>query len=216
MKFYSSWVPPEYKCQFLRDNNIGIVLTPKAARRPVPGLSWFLDNGAFQAWRRKYPFPEYGFINALREIPIGHKPDFIVTPDIVAGGKKSLDFSISWMDKIATELNGNYISQYIAVQDGMTENDVFDLLPKMNYHVGGLFIGGTMDWKIETAEVWIKFAYKRNWKVHIGRIPTLYLIGWAIDVGADSVDSGSWFGLTSKNPEKFIEIISNHNLAMIK
>ena len=184
MRVYSSWVPPNQECEIFRDLGIGIVFTPRARRSPLDGIPWILDNGAFGSWIRKTSFDSYRFLRSLRLIPRDHHPDFIVIPDIVAGGRLSFEFSLRWMKRIGTEFK-----RYFAVQNGMTYSEIETVL---NLEIDGLFIGGTIEWKINTAGIWIELAHDHGKPAHIGRCGPISRIKWAKRIGADSIDSGSW------------------------
>jgi len=113
-------------------------------------------------------------------------PDFIVTPDKVAKGLESLAFSVEWAVKLRVAYPD--LRQYLAVQDGMTAKDVEPYLSLFN----GLFVGGSLSWKYETAEEWVSFAHAHGLPCHIGRVGTWDKIVWAMRIGADSIDSSSW------------------------
>lgn len=140
-----------------------------------------IDNGAFSAWLKGCGFDEFKFLKLLSQI-IDKKINynFIVTPDIVAGGVQSLEFSIFWRDRLA-----GWQRQYLAVQDGMDVLDVSGLEHKFD----GIFIGGTNEWKWKTAKEWIDFAHDNDKKCHIGRCGALDKLLYAHELGADSVDS---------------------------
>lgn len=162
------------------DDRLGLMFTPFDYKK-----NWThhhaLDNGAFSAWTKGTCFQSGDFIHILKVIP---NPEFAVIPDIVAGGKKSLKFSLDWVDFLPTTFKW-----YLAVQDGMTPQMIpQQLLEKIT----GIFVGGTMDWKMETSEAWIKFAHERKLKAHIGRIGTLERLMMCERLGADSVDSSNF------------------------
>ena len=142
-----------------------------------------LDNGAFQCWKRGYPFMEEYFLKTLDKCyTLGISLDFIVCPDKVAGGLKSLDYSMKW----ATGRLATCGRLALVVQDGMkpthlsckTYQDPFT-------HI---FIGGMPEWKWATAPEWVQFAHQHNKKCHIGQCGTLQNLQYAKEVGADSVD----------------------------
>jgi hypothetical protein len=56
----------------------------------------------------------------------------------------------------------------------------------------GIFVGGTMDWKIRTARDWVELAHSHRILCHIGRIGPWHRILWAARIGADSIDSTTW------------------------
>jgi len=155
-----------------------------AFRLPKKGISWILDNGAYSCWINKKPFNEVAFRDSLIKIEkcISY-PDFIVCPDIVAGGYDSLSFSLKWLN----EIPAGY-PVYLAVQDGMQP----DIISQYIELFDGLFIGGTLEWKLKTASNWIELAHRYNKKVHIGKVGTFKRLVWAKNIGADSIDSSTF------------------------
>jgi len=149
-----------------------------------------MDNGAFRAWQRGYPFQRWAFDQQMREtFSSGIDLEWFVCPDIVAGGKRSLAFSIEWL---RCELR-TAPSVALAVQDGMSIQDIKDACIMSRFpNVSHIFVGGTEDWKWETAGDWVEFAHANGRKCHIGRCGTLDHLRAAERVGADSVDSTSW------------------------
>jgi hypothetical protein len=145
-------------------------------RRP-----WFFDNGAFLDWRASRPFDGEAFQSALEKVRrFDAPPDFIVVPDIVAGGLDSLAFSLTWRPHLA-----GIAPLYLAVQDGMTEADV---LPHVELFAG-LFVGGSVPWKVRTGRHWVDLAHRLGKPCHIGRAGNENKAAWAIKIGADSIDS---------------------------
>jgi hypothetical protein len=53
----------------------------------------------------------------------------------------------------------------------------------------GIFVGGTLGWKLRTGDAWVRFAHARGLPVHVGRVGTARRVGWARRIGADSIDS---------------------------
>ena len=115
----------------------------------------------------------------------GLKLDFIVCPDIVAGGEESLGFSVKW----ATGRLLGTPRLALVVQDGMTEQMVDAYVLSLFTHI---FIGGTVEWKWKTADSWVKFAHKNNKKCHIGQVGRLQYLKFAEHIQTDSVDSTSF------------------------
>ena len=138
-----------------------------------------LDNGAYPAWVKGHVWSPYGFLNLLDQAAKLDNFDFAICPDIVAGGDRSLAFSEEWREK----LHG--ISLYLAVQDGMSEASVLSVLPGYK----GLFVGGTMQWKLNSAPSWLKLARSLYKKCHVGRIGTIKNLAYCRHIGVDSVDS---------------------------
>lgn len=109
-------------------------------------------------------------------------PAFIVTPDLVAAGSASLAFSAEWRYLIDER-----IPAYVAVQNGMTEDEVGRAIDEHRY--GGIFVGGDTPWKLETGGAWVRFAHARGLPCHVGRVGPPDRVIWAAGIGADSIDS---------------------------
>lgn len=185
-------------------------------RRPrlFPFEQWGFDNGAFVAFCQGKPFPEAQFRRRLEvaHATAAHDPYLAVTPDIVAGGVRSLDFSEEW------RMSGCLVDEwpwYLAVQDGMQPADVE---PHMHLYAG-LFLGGTDRFKA-TAGRWVQLAHKHQKKFHYGRAGTPGKLVSAFKVGADSCDSAfplwtagrmktfgyRWQGLDMQKPIDYDEV----------
>lgn len=178
----------------MREWGWGRLVSATSWKNPVAGIPWALDNGAYSDWLAKVPFNTGRFLTVLGKVDAAiragaDRPDFIVIPDLVAGGDRSLWFSHDWMHDNEEELPDE--RWYLAVQDGMDTpslvSRVVDALAP-----AGIFVGGTLAWKHRTAEAWVRFAHERGFKCHIGRVPTLQRLKWAERIGADSVDSTTW------------------------
>jgi len=98
----------------------------------------------------------------------------------VAGGLESLAFSLTWRPHLAT-----IAPLYLAVQDGMVDADVVPHLEGF----AGLFVGGTLPWKLRSAREWVRLAHRHGIKAHVGRVGTERRVAWARRIGADSIDS---------------------------
>jgi hypothetical protein len=187
MKIYTGTAAGD-KFDTLVKHGLGVMISPSPSFKPrVAFAKTFcaLDNGAFQCWRRGYPFIEKHFWDTMEDCyRLGITLDFIVIPDIVAGGKASLDFSLKFReDKLSTTTN-----LALAVQDGIAPKDLdtFDI-----HGISTIFVGGTEKWKWDTAKSWADYAKAHHRKLHIGRCGTQAKISHASMIGADSVDSTS-------------------------
>ena len=126
-----------------------------------------------------HPDAEGKFLVRLnRAMKIGWPPYMAVLPDIVGGGDKSLELSLSWVGKLPPW------KWYLAVQDGMCVAKVIDALPL----VDGIFLGGTDAYK-RYAGYWCKVAHHHKKKFHYGRCGTLKKLASAMMIGVDSLDS---------------------------
>lgn len=153
---------------------------------PPRRYPWVLDNGAFGDWKAGREFNGEEFRSACEwssALPASERPRWAVCPDRVATGTDSLAFSLTWLDSYESAFPG--LSWYLAVQDGMTEADVTPVAGRF----AGLFVGGTLPWKIRTGEQWVRLAHRLGMPCHIGRVGTPRRVAWARRIGADSIDS---------------------------
>lgn len=103
---------------------------------PVRRRPSAFDNGAYRDWCAGVPFNVCRWMRDLRWMHYrGLTPDFVVVPDIVAGGLGSLTWSAFWRDLVPAGFPA-----YLAVQDGMTAADVAPHLRRY----AGIFVGGTL------------------------------------------------------------------------
>lgn len=147
---------------------------------PPRRAPWFLDNGAYLAFSNDAPWDEAAFVESLRlaDAYEALPPDFVVAPDVVGGGLLSLRLSVEWRDRIRHPA-------YLAVQDGMAMGAIREVAPMFS----GLFVGGTVEWKLATGNTWVRLAHSLGLPCHIGRVGTGKRVRWAADIGADSIDS---------------------------
>lgn len=157
-----------------------ILLSPKNPKAPE-GLRFAIDNGAWSCFRSKEPFDTEGFLALVDSH--GGAADFVVIPDIVAGGFRSLEFSLGWLRHLSP-----CKKLLLAVQDGMRVQDVAPVLVKHNL---GLFLGGTTEWKLKTLHDWGVVAAALGVYYHVGRVNTRRRIRLCAEAGADSFDGTS-------------------------
>lgn len=145
------------------------------------GFRYCLDSGAWSDFQANRPFDEDAYERMAERL--GSDCDFLVLPDIVAGGLPSLDFSVRWLNR------GLSLAPIvlIAVQDGMTEAD---LAPFVGRNVG-IFLGGSTDWKLATMASWGKFCANKECHYHVARVNTRKRMIMANAAGASSVDGSS-------------------------
>jgi len=161
---------------------IGLLISPKGWRSTVPEyLPYALDNGAYTG------FDEVLFMDILRDVPIMHRPLWVVVPDVVGDATATTARWHVWHNRIPFPLA-------FAVQDGHRPEDV----PKTAFCV---FVGGSTAWKLANAH---KFKGVTKW-LHIGRVNTERRLCWAERIGADSVDGTGFFRGDQKQLAAFIE-----------
>lgn len=144
------------------------------------GFPYAIDNGAWSAHQNGKPFDHARFRRCVEMFGAG--ADFIVVPDIVAGGLESLDFSREWLG----ELEG-IAPLIIPVQDGMEPCDARWVVDRGH----GLFVGGSTEWKLRTLPEWGAFKRSTRCYLHVGRVNTVKRIRMCLDAGADSIDGTS-------------------------
>jgi len=197
MKVYCGSTAGVGMLTYLKKKDYGLMLNPlswKYSQNSVfPWQYWALDNGAYKAYTDGMEFDENRFLKTLYEkLPKSEMvPDFIVVPDLVGKGQESLTFSLKWIEK----LKGLIYNWYLAVQDGMEIDEIEKVIDKFD----GIFVGGTVKWKVKTGEYWVKLAHKHSKPCHIGRVGVFRRIVWAKRIGADSIDSTNFV----RNPDGF-------------
>lgn len=145
------------------------------------GFRYGIDNGAAaksaDGVKQRPQWSEGPFVELVERL--GRGADFIVAPDIVAGGLESLRRSERWLPWVA-----EYALPLVAVQDGMETADVWPLVgPRC-----GLFVGGSTDWKWSTLHLWADLAKRRGCYLHVGRVNGYERISTCKVFGADSFD----------------------------
>lgn len=160
-------------------------------RDPKQWPYFAIDNGCYSAFAQGKEWNPTQFMRILYKCKdLGLKPDFVVIPDIVGGGVSSLLKSEKWGQLLKNEFPKWKF--YLAIQDGMTFGDVVTSPLFTNWTISGIFIGGTMDWKMKNIKPWSEFAKKWRLKIHVGRIGPLESMKKCHDDGIDSIDSTSW------------------------
>lgn len=154
-------------------------------RNPSEYPYFAIDNGCYSAWSRGAPWNPIPFLKSLEKCTeLGLKPDFVVIPDVVADGDASILRSFQWYG-VLKDLYPE-LPLYWAVQDGMD--------PTVCPHPGidGIFVGGSMEWKLETMPIWAHTARDHGIGIHVGRIGTPERMVMAHLSGVDSIDSTTW------------------------
>lgn len=144
------------------------------------GFPYALDNGAWTSFQQGRPFDEGLFTGLVAQLGAG--ADWVVAPDIVAGGLKSLAYTEAWLPRLSA------YHALVAVQDGMSVEDVRPLLSPGRV---GLFVGGSTEWKVETIPIWGRLAREAGCYLHVGRVNTAKRMRLCMVSGADSFDGTS-------------------------
>lgn len=144
------------------------------------GFPYAIDNGAWTAFQKGEPFDVPAFERAVEWG--GAEADWMIVPDIVAGGLDSLRYSMEWVPRLS-----GVCPLLLAVQDGMTPNDVRAVVgPEL-----GIAVGGSTEWKERTVTAWGALARASGAYLHVLRVNTCRRIDLCRDAGADSFDGSS-------------------------
>jgi len=198
MKVYCGSTAGVKTLSYLKEKNYGLMLNPSSWKysqnSAFPWQYWALDNGAYKSYTDGVDFDKTKFLKTIYEkLPKSKmSPDFIVVPDKVGAGIESLRFSLAWHSRLKYMKEYNW---YLAVQDDMEFDDVRKVMADFD----GIFVGGTVKWKVKTGEYWVKLAHKYNKPCHIGRVGTFKRVLWAKRIKADSIDSTNFV----RNPNGF-------------
>jgi hypothetical protein len=157
-----------------------LMLSAASKKLDPVGFRYALDNGAWSAFTAGEPFDVALFERAVERRGAG--ADFIVLPDIVAGGLASLDFSLSWIPRLR-----GVAPLYLAVQDGIPARLIRPVRP----HVAGIFLGGSTEWKLDNAIAMGELSRELGLDLHVARVNTVRRIFLAIAAGAASFDGSS-------------------------
>lgn len=149
------------------------------------------DNGAWADFQAGRCFDGDAYDRFLDWLSVqAVVPDWLVLPDIVAGGMESLALSIRYINRCRSIAP----LVLIAVQNGMEPEDLAPLVgPQI-----GIFLGGSTDWKIERMIEWGAFCAARCIHYHVARVNSFKRMSLAIAAGAHSIDgsSGSRYAVT--------------------
>ena len=166
----------------LRRYDWRLLRTPFTTGQSNHGFRYCLDNGAWRAHQQGTVFDVIPFIEMLKKWATG--ADFVIVPDIVAGGLASLDFTKRWLPRVA---QFGCESLLIPVQDGMSPADVEGMLGPTR----GIFVGGSTEFKEETTPMWGRVAARAKCWLHVGRVNSARRIAICAEAGADSIDGTS-------------------------
>jgi hypothetical protein len=178
---YASRTGTRRNLDALRDAGWGLLVSRAGAWRTEGFDHYVLDNGAWADFQAGRAFDEDAFEQLVDRL--GARADWIVLPDIVAGGLASLNLSIRWLNRCLSACP----MALIAVQDGMQEADLAPLVG----HSVGVFLGGSTEWKLANMLRWGVFCAERGVHYHVARVNTERRIWLAAASGADSIDGSS-------------------------
>lgn len=179
---YASLTSTRRNLAALRAAGWRLMLSPHSHGRNTHEFSYALDNGAWADFRLGRDFNDDRF-KALVD-RLGGAADWIVAPDIVAGGLSSLRLSLVWLAPLLVRTK----LVLVPVQDGLGPADLVNVvLPKRI----GIFLGGSTEWKLANMQLWGEFCAEQGVHYHVGRVNTAKRFRLAHMAGADSADGSS-------------------------
>ncbi|MBX4216020.1 hypothetical protein KW797_03655 [Candidatus Parcubacteria bacterium] len=176
----TSWIVDYWSGKY---GGLGHLFTPARVDTPRPHLPYALDNGIYAAWVKHRPWEIIPFIKHVERYAFAElRPLFVVVPDAVADSHRTIEL---W-ERSAEWLRREFrIPLALAVQDGMTRDDVFRLKPFPDW----IFVGGTTKWKWSSVEHWTT-SFEN---VHVGRVNSGEKLFLCHSLGVKSVDGSGWF-----------------------
>lgn len=210
MRYYVSR-PTSARCvEACHTHGFGVLLSPLSVRpsgrlrdmsahvHPLPGLPFVIDNGAWACHQAGVEWSPEPMLALAARLGLAHPGGyyreglgrgFAVLPDIVGGGQASLDRSLAFRDAQRNgPLSDSIATWLLAVQDGMDPETIAPLLER--YHLG-LFVGGSREWKWQTAHLWAEIGLDLGVHVHVGRVNGLRRAQLCRDLGIQSCDGSS-------------------------
>ena len=191
---YASRTGTRQNLQALRRAGWRLMVSARGVLRHE-GMPYALDNGAWTAFQRGEAFDVAAFERALELM--GERADFVVVPDIVAGGVRSLEFSLRWLCRLRDFPS----PMALAVQDGMRLEDVAPWLGAGRDRAQVIFVGGSTEWKLATMSQWADLARQRGVSCHVGRVNTMRRVRYCVGAGAHSFDGSGPSRFASEIPK---------------
>jgi hypothetical protein len=187
VKGYASNTGTKRNLRALMEHGWGVLLGPD---NPTwrDGMDNAVDNGAWGAHQQGIPFREKPFADLAEKH--GAAADFVVAPDIVSGGMRSLEFSLPWLPRLS-----HCKRVLLPVQngsDGIPDMDVTSVVNVLHDAPNlGIFLGGSTAYKLATMYQWGEVAMRMGRYYHVGRVNSTRRIRLAAEAGADSFDGTS-------------------------
>lgn len=181
MQCYASRTGTKRNLDALREAGWRLMVSRTGAWR-TEGFRYALDNGAWSDYTTGRDFDDERFKALVDQL--GWQADWVVAPDIVGGGLRSLRLSLVWLADLLVRAR----MVLVPVQDDMVPEDLVSVVvPK---HVG-IFLGGSTPWKLANMQRWGEWCAERDIYYHVGRVNTQRRMRLACLAGADSVDGSS-------------------------
>jgi len=183
--------------EYAEHDQIGYLLDPASANLlPEEARAWAADNSAFSG------FDEAAFVRMLdrmADLPAERRAKclFVASPDVVGDARATLARFEYWEPRLRER--GWPVA--LVGQDHLTFRD----MPWER--ISAFFVGGSTEWKLNKAPLFIDACKKRGIWVHMGRVNTFNRMHYAKVLGCDSVD-GSKFSRWSRTyiPDALLEL----------
>lgn len=170
---------------------LGHLFSPGGQRGPWPWFPYALDNGCFALWNPDdNSFDEGKWatsgITAWQRLLFWaeaspERPRWLIVPDRPGSGVETL---AKWNQHAAALVERKVCKLAIAVQDGMTSEDVRQLAIQPDV----IAVGGSTEWKWSTIEMWAK-EFPR---VHLLRCNSPEKLYYLEKLGVESTDGTGW------------------------
>jgi hypothetical protein len=175
---YASRTGTRKNLDALRAAKWGLLISATGVQRDEGFSRICLDNGAWTSYQQGTPWRADLFRKLIDKY--GERADFIIAPDIVAGGLKSLQFSLSWIKRLQA-INPRVL---IPVQDGMDPHHLSEYLDSEI----GIFVGGTTEFKYSKLGAWGELAKQKKAWMHVGRVNSIRAMKRCAGAHAHSFD----------------------------
>ena len=118
---------------------------------------WAFDNGGYRDWTAGRGF-NWKVLSLLETIwRYDGNPDFIVVPDMVAGGNESFEFSKHWVDKPEV-----YRPRFRSTLRCRTAWGTPARRSWTGLRTASFLSGGSLQWKVATGQSWVELAHRHG------------------------------------------------------
>lgn len=164
----------------VHDDRFGVLIVPTAgnARESLPLIPGrcAMDNGGYHG------VDKVAFLNMLKRYYGFDGFLWVTAPDVVGDSAATLERWPFW----SALIRGVGFPPALVAQDGLT------VATTPWSELGGLFIGGSTEWKVsEAARTLVAYALARGIHVHMGRVNTRERLRIAYRWGVQSIDGSS-------------------------
>jgi hypothetical protein len=146
------------------------------------GVPWAADNDCFNGLD---PRAYHAMLDRLHNV--GGRCLFVTVPDVLGDAIQTARLFERWWT--APARRGLPVA--LVAQDGLQH--LAQWLGTAWPRIDALFLGGSTDWKLgASARALVREAKQRRLWVHMGRVNSQKRIGYAAEIGCDSIDGTGW------------------------